>query len=479
MDVNEYAVLDAVELARLVRSRQVSAPEVHDAARSAIAAVNPTINAFSNGPWEEPLAYEDTGPLAGVPFALKDDPGCHAAGIRYRYGSLLTGRGITYGHDTHLVRRFRAAGLGAVGITAASEFSLGPDTVTRVHGVTRNPWDPARSAGGSSGGSAALVAAGALPVAHGSDAGGSIRFPSSWNGVVGLKPSRGRVSPGPDRQDGMGFALSQEFVLTRTVRDCAALLDVAAGPMPGDAVVVRPPQRPWSQEVGAAQGPLRVALCTDAFSGTTDPEVRRVAEDVAQTLERLGHHVDVAAPALNWERFMDALIPMAGVGSYTLIEAMATVAGTTPSANTLEHATLMAYDYGSAVGVQEVLGFAGAVNVIAQAFGEFFCDWDLFVSPTAQVTAEPIGFMERIGPNVGFAEWLHAMLERLGSFTSLFNVTGAPAISLPLGTSATGMPVGCQVAASMCEEALLLRVAAQLEEALPWAQRRPVIHAAS
>jgi amidase len=479
MDIRDYTQHDATGLAELVQAQQVRADEVYAAALAAIDAVNPTINAFAQGPWDTPLDYAADGRFAGVPFALKDDPGCHAADIRYRYGSRLTGDGVAYPRDTFLMSRFRRSGLGAVGISAAPEFSLSPDTVTKIHGATTNPWDPTRSAGGSSGGSAALVASGAIPVAHGSDMGGSIRFPAGWNGVVGLKPSRGRVSPGPNRQDGAGFGLSSEFVLTRTVRDCAALLDIAAGPMPGDGVVLKEPMRPWVEEVGAAPGRLRIAVCADAYCGSTDPEVKSAVEATARRLEELGHDVEFEAPAVNWEEFIHAFTPMAGAGAYALISAMSALTGRTPGADTLEATTLAAYQYGTEVTVDQVLAFAGPVNAVSRAFGEFFVEWDLLVTPTAQVGPAPIGFLDIADVTGGFENWLHRMFEQLGSFTPLFNVTGGPAISLPLGWTAAGHPIGVQLATPMCDETTLFRVAAQLEEAMPWAARRPAVHAAS
>jgi amidase len=479
MDVVEYAQHDATGLAELIRGKEVTVEEVHAAARAAIELVNPTINALSQGPWEKVLEHRCDGRFAGVPFALKDDPGCHAAGVRYRYGSRLTGAGITFGYDTYAMQRFRDSGLAALGVTTVPEFLAFPDTVTKVNGATRNPWDPTRSVGGSSGGAAAIVASGALPIAHASDGGGSIRVPASWNGVVGLKPSRGRVSLGPDKHEVIGSGLGYEFVITRTLRDCAAMLDSLSGSMPGDPFMIESPGRPWEQELKTPPRRLRVAVCTRAFSGETDPEVAAVVEGAARTLEQLGHHVDTAAPDIDWERFMAGFAPMAGAGIYAFINGIAMLAGRKPNADTLEAASLAAYRYGTDVTVDEILFIGGPINNICQAFGEFFARWDLLLTPTTQVPAQPLGYLNEIDPEATFDRWLNRYFEKLATFTPLFNITGGPALSLPLGQTSDCLPVGVQLATPMCDEATLFQVAAQLEEALPWADRRPTIHPAT
>ncbi len=479
MDVEQYARQDATGLAELIRNRDVTAEEVHSAALAAIELVNPTINALAQGPWDKALDYRPDGRFAGVPFALKEDPHCHAANVRYQYGSRLTADGIAFGHDTFTMQRFRQSGLGAIGVTTVPEFLAYPDTITKLNGVTRNPWDPTRSVGGSSGGAAAIVASGALPVAHASDGGGSIRVPASWNGLVGLKPSRGRVSMGPDKHEAIGGGLGYEFVVTRTLRDCAAMLDALAGPMPGDPFIIKEPVRPWVQELQAPPRPLRIAVCTTAFSGSTDPEVVAVVESAAKSLEEFGHDIDMAAPDVDWEAFMRGFAPMAGAGVYAFIEGISAFTGRKPDSDTLEAASLAAHRYGTDVTVDDILGIGGPINNICRAFGEFFAEWDLFISPTTQIPAQPLGYLNQIDTEASFDCWLSSYFERLTTFTPLFNVTGGPAMSLPLGQTAAGLPVGVQLATPMCDEATLFQVAAQLEEALPWAARRPAIHPAN
>lgn len=476
MHVHEYAAQDATGLAQLVRDKEVSADEVYAAALAAIAEVNPTINAITNGPWERPLDHAADGPFAGVPFGLKDELGCHAAGVRYRCGSRLTGDGIAFPHDTYLMQKFREAGLATAAVMAVPEFSTSTNCTTVVHGTTRNPWDTNRSTGGSSGGTAAIVASGALPICHGSDGGGSIRVPAAWNGLVGLKPNRGRVSPGPDSQDSAA-GLSHEFVMTRSVRDCAAMLDVVAGAMPGDAMVLQRPDRPWRDEVGAPPGHLRVAVCTEAFSGVTDPDVVAVVERVAHTLEELGHHVEPAKPVLDWDSFIGGFVPMGGLAMYGLVKAVSAMSGLAPGPDTLEAASLAAYQLGTTVTVDEILAFGLPINAICQLMGAFFLEWDLLLTPTTQIAAPPLDLLDNNARDVNFEDWMRMMFERFSSFTPIANVTGAPAITLPLGQTPEGLPVGVQLAGRVCDEAGLLRVAAQLEAAMPWSARRPAVYA--
>src|SRR5712691_7183649 len=257
MHFSEYIEYDAVGLAHLIKSGQVSAQEVQQIARQASLAVNPKLNALVEL-FEEPLPHSTTGPFAGVPFAIKD-LALHAAGIKIGMGTRLAGDGIVFPHDTDLMARFKQAGLATLGRTATPEFGFNVTTEPISNGPTHNPWNISRSSGGSSGGSAALVAARALPVAHGTDGGGSIRIPAAWCGLVGLKPTRGRTPYGPDSDERLS-GLGVEFALTRTVRDAAALLDAVNGPGIGDKYLIAPPLRPYVQEITSAPGRLRIAM---------------------------------------------------------------------------------------------------------------------------------------------------------------------------------------------------------------------------
>ena len=477
MRIDEYASFDATGLAELLRARAVSADEVRAAALEAIALVNPQINAVASGPWERPLDHADDGPFHGVPFVLKD-LGAHAAGVAQRMGTRLSGDGVVWPGESFLVRRFRAAGLAIVGATTTPELGLGVNTEALVYGSTRNPWDLGRSAGGSSGGSGALVAAGAVPIAHGNDGGGSIRVPSAFNGLVGLKPSHARISNGPGSQE-PGWGLASEGVLTRSMRDCARLLDVMAGPMPGDRVVLRQPERPWSEEVGADVGRLRIAVHTESWSaaGRVDPEVAQAVEAVARTLASAGHDVGAAAPAVDGELVMSTTLTLGAAGFAEGLEQIAAAVGRPVTADVVERVSWQFYERGRRTTALEIGAARRSANQLARSVGEFFTRWDLLVTPTADVPPPPLGHVDTNHPSQDADDWA-ARSFGTSSFTPLFNVSGSPAISLPLGSTRDGLPIGVQLIAPVGDEATLIRVGSMLEALTPWRSRRPLIHAA-
>ena len=282
MRLDEYSALDAVGLRDLLRAGDVSEAELVAAAREAIGAVDGTLNALAMPLFDAPLDHAADGPFAGVPFVIKNS-GPVAEGVPFTMGSDLF-EGAVAPCDLEIMRRFRAAGLATLGVTNVPEMVISFATESRRHGITRNPWDPERGAGGSSGGSAALVAAGCVPMAHGNDGAGSIRIPASCCGLVGLKPSRGRTPAGPHETE-LLFGMAYEFALARTVRDVAHLLDAVQGAGLGDKVMAIPPVRPYADEVGAPPPRLRVALATTAFSGVpVDPECAGAAQAVAAHL---------------------------------------------------------------------------------------------------------------------------------------------------------------------------------------------------
>src|SRR3954447_17013222 len=292
MDLHDYADCDASKLRRLLGAGEVSAAEVRDAAVRAIEAVEPRLNALVGGPYEDAASAAEDGPLAGVPFAVKDP--LPEAGRPLGFGSRLLD-GYVARRDGTLAELFRAAGLVSLVRTATPEFAFNTDTAPVVHGPTRNPWDVERSPGGSSGGAAALVASRALPMAHGNDGGGSIRVPAAWCGLVGLKPSRGRVPLGPAVGEAVG-GFAHEFAVTRTVRDAALLLDAVNGPSPGDRYYVARPATPYADALAGADGPLRVAV---HYGEGTEPAARAAVEATARALEEDGHDVEEAAPEVN------------------------------------------------------------------------------------------------------------------------------------------------------------------------------------
>ncbi len=404
MRPDEYAQYDATGLAELIRGNQVSVAEVHDAARGAIEAVNPALNAVVAGPWEAALDCDGDGIFAGIPFALKDFA-IHAAGVPTRFGSRLAGQGVAFPHDTELMKRFRTAGLAAVALTTTPEFAFNGNTEPVTQGSTRNPWDRARSAGGSSGGSAVLVAARALPMAHATDGGGSIRIPASANGLVGLKPSRGRVSVAPDASEPLS-GLGVEFGLTRSVRDCAALLDAVSGAAPGDKYVIRDPARPYIDEIGRDPGGLRIAIHTESWSGDpVDPEVVAAVAAVGSVLEGLGHHVRPDSPAFDWDQFVDANLPVWSVSLAEGIDALAAAVGTTPGPHNLEATTLACAEHGRRVTATE-LAVHSRSSTRFPALSEHFSPSTICCSPPRWVGhpncwASSIPTMRRSHPGSG------------------------------------------------------------------------------
>ena len=472
MDVRDYAAHDAVGLADLIRSGQVNAAEVHAAARSAIEAVNPQLNAVVGPLFDAPLDHDASGPFAGVPFAIKDLV-CHAAGVTHEYGSRLTA-GFAYPYDTSLMARWRAAGLATMGRTNTPEMGFNASTEPVANGPTRNPWDTTRSPGGSSGGSSALVAARALPVAHANDGGGSIRIPAANCGLVGLKPTRGRTPVGPDADDPL-YGLGIEFAVTRTVRDAAALLDAVEGPDVGDRFAIARPARPYATEVGADPGRLRVMLSPRGWADVfVDPACVAAAEATGRVLAELGHEVDHGTPPVDvagldlvnlryWCGFLAQAV-------YGLSETLGREVGDA----TVEHTVARCAEFGRGFTMFD-LAEAGAVqNAITRAVGGWFTDVDVLVTPTVSRPAWLLGELDADDEHLDAPGWVGKVFT-YAPFTALFNVTGQPAVSLPVATSPDGLPVGVQLVGRVGSEDVLLRVAAQLEQAMPWSDRAPTV----
>jgi amidase len=477
MEVSEYAKHDATGLAGLISTGQASAEDVRQAALRAVEAVNPELNALVGEPFDEPLSYSTDGPFAGVPFLIKDLV-LHAEGVPTRAGSRMTGEGIPFPYDTDLMSRFRLAGLATLGRTTTPEFGFNASTESVLTGPTRNPWDPSRSAGGSSGGSGAMVAARAVPVAHANDGGGSIRIPAAVNGLVGLKPTRGRVPLGPDFGEALaGMAI--EFAVTRTVRDCAALLDAVRGAGIGDKYSAAPPVRPFAEEVGAPPGNLKIAFTTEAWSGApVDPECARAVEELAALLEELGHDVTEAAPDVDVATFDRANTRVWFAFLAASVATFAQLTGNQQSPDNLEATTLACSEAGRKLTALDMMEADALQNQVTRAVGRWFVDHDVLLTPTLAHATFPLGLLDADDPSLDAKGWydkifLHA------PFTALFNMTGQPAMNVPAMATADGGPVGIQLVARFGDEATLLRLAAQLEEARPWADRKPAVYAGS
>jgi len=476
------AALDAIAQAELVRRGEASPAELVDAAIARIERLDPQLNAVIHPLFEKARRTArdpalPAGPFRGVPLLLKD-LGAHSAGDPYCGGLKVLKRiGWKETTDTFLVQRLRAAGFVIAGRTNTPELGSIPSTEGEAFGATHNPWDLARSAGGSSGGSAAAVAAGLVPVAHASDGGGSIRIPASACGLVGLKPSRGRVSLGPDQGESWA-GLTAELVVTRSVRDTAALLDVLAGPMPGDPYVAPPPSRPFAQEVGAPPGRLRIGFTAEAFGRRlpVHPDCARAARDTAALLASLGHEVEESHP--------EACADPSSIGPVLRVLTACTARdldhwgdriGRPLTADDVEPLNWAAAEIGRKLSASDYVRSVDRLHDLTRRIAAWWQGgFDLLVTPTL---SEPPPLLGQFGPTPDnpLAGW--ARSAPLTCFTQHWNVTGQPALSLPLAWSDDGLPIGVQLVAAYGREDLLLRVAAQLEEARPWRERRPPVHA--
>jgi len=476
----ELARLDATAQAELVRRGEATPAELAEAAIARIEATNGRVNAVIHPLFEEGLTAArgelPEGPFTGVPFLLKD-LGAAFAGQPLHLGmQFLKDRDFRAPMDSYLAQRFRQAGVVTIGKTNAPELGILPTTEPRAYGATRNPWNLDRSAGGSSGGSAAAVAAGMVPFAHANDGGGSIRIPASNCGLVGLKPSRQRISEGPLIGDIMS-GLTCELCVSRSVRDTAALLEAVHGPAPGDPYVAPPPIRPYTEEVGADPGKLRVALWTETvIEQDADPEVVAAARNAARLLEDLGHEVEEPdlAPIQSIDLVQPFLVRWAA-GQAAALDQFGVIGGSAIGPEDVEPLTWALAEIGRKHHSGEYLAAVGQHQVMSRMFaGLHESGFDLLLSPTMGEPPPPIGTFDDSGPEP-MAAFERAFLS--GCFTAAFNATGQPAISLPLHWTDDGLPVGVQLIAPLGREDLLLRVASQLEQAAPWADRTPPLFA--
>jgi amidase len=452
--------------------------ELIDAARRALAQVNPELNALTAPPFDPPLDADPTGPLAGIPMLIKDSAP-FARGIPFSLGSRSLSGAIASA-DHPLMAKFRSVGLVAVGQTTAPEWSLSFSTESLRYGATRNPWALHRGVGGSSGGAAALVAAGAVPIAHASDGAGSIRIPAACCGVVGLKPTRGRTLPRsaairlpgtsvadgtPGAGAGAGASLAVEFAVTRTVRDTALLLDLLTEPD------FRGPSTPT--------GPLRVSLSTSAWSGVAiDPEVIAATRAVGEMLEWIGHRVSPGSPVCAADDITDgAMLGFLAAGQQILAAAVR------PQPRLLETVSRSLISATLTLDKVEAKRAVDAQVRLTRAVNAFFHHTDILITPTLALLPPVHGTLDYNTPRERSTTpmqqvrlWMDEMFE-FGPFTALFNITGNPAVSLPLGQSVHGVPIGVQLVAGQGQDDLLLAVAAELEQAMPWRDRQPPIFA--
>jgi amidase len=479
---NDLTNLDAVAQAELVAAKKASPRELVEAAIARIEKVNPALNAVVTPLFEKARAQAASelpnGPFRGVPFLLKDLI-CATAGDPFANGNkLMRALGITSPIDTNLAQRYREAGLVVLGKTATPEFGLTATSEAVAYGPTKNPWDVTRSPGGSSGGSAAAVASGMVPAAHANDGGGSIRIPASACGIVGLKTSRGRISLGPLAGEGWN-GLAGEHVVSRTVRDSAALLDATQGYMPGDPYAAPPPERPFASEVGRAPGKLRIGFMERSPKWTKTPlhaECVAAVRDAAKLLESLGHSLEAKHPPAvddpTAPKTLYDIIIAQTAGLLTVIEGQL---GRALAPDDVEVWTWALYQEGKRSPMLQFLSAVEWRNVISRSFGGFYASgFDLLLTPTLGAPPLPLGALTP-AKDQPLAAW--DKLVDFIPFTPIQNLTGEPAISVPLYWTASGLPVGVQLVAPWGREDLLIRVASQLEQARPWASRRPPVHA--
>jgi amidase len=459
------------ELAALVRGGELSARETVGAALERIDALDGPINAFIEVTAEQALAAADTiepgdeRPFAGVPIAIKGN--VPVEGLCMDFASRFLA-GHHADHTAYLVHRLREAGFVVVGVTNLPEFGILTTTEPRHTGPTQNPWGLGHTPGGSSGGSAAAVAAGMLPVAHGNDAGGSLRVPGACCGLVGLKPSRGRVSRGPDLGDSW---LACEGVLTRTVAETAQLLDVLAGYEVGDATWAPRPVEPYALAVRRDPGRLRVAMSAANSVGVEpDAEDLRAMYAAGELLETLGHDVEEAAPALPGEDVLPLFVRAFAPGVSLQITYGTLLAGREPEADEIEPLSRAIADLAHSTDAVSYLAAVAQMQALARGIVAFFAEYDLLLTPV--LAERPLA----IGECNGLGEHPLDALDRSGRFTpytALFNVTGQPAISVPVGFADDGMPLGVQLVAKPLGEDTLLQVAAQMEAARPLEKKTP------
>ncbi len=472
--------LDATAQAELVRKKEVSPLELVDASIAAIERLNPQLNAVVLPLFERARAQAKDGPLPdgpfrGVPFLLKDLL-CAAAGEPLTNGMrLLKNLKNTAPTDTYLAAKFRAAGFITLGKTNTPELGLNATTEPEAYGPTRNPWDITRSPGGSSGGSAAAVASRMVAVAHANDGGGSIRMPASECGLVGLKPSRGRVSPGPDFGD-VWNGLAIEGVVTRSVRDTAGVLDAIAGNMPGDPYSAPPQRRPFVQEVGANPGKLRIGFMKRTPKGRValHPDCVAAVEDAARLLQSLGHIVEESHPAaLDESEYIDHFSNVVACHTVQTLEDISKLVGKTITQEDVELWTWSFAQRGFRLSAAQYLGEIQWLQVWARRVGQWWASgYDLLLTPTIAEPPPPLGTLvaSKEDPTKGWNRLLDLM-----QFTPAYNITGQPAISLPLYWNAAGLPIGAQLVAALGREDALIQVAAQVEQAHPWAERKPPV----
>ena len=478
MNLSEYASYDGLGLAELVARKQITPKELAETAAKAIEAVNPAVNAVVET-YPDRIAGLDeaalgSGPFRGVPFLIKDVFG-HEKGRRIEFGSRMC-KGMVAEIDSHLAELFRASGVNILGRSAAPEYSMSGTTESALHGNTSNPWKKGYSAGGSTGGGMAAVMSGMVPLAHGSDIGGSIRIPASWCGGVGLKPSRGRISSGPSVDEG-GFGMTSNLVQARTVRDVATMLDCMAVPQPGDPFLIPKPSESSAASTRKAPPKLRIGLVLSELADVpVDKEVAAAVRATGKALADMGHTVEPAKADMGGAGTFHACNDFFFFAFDARLDGYSKRSGIKPGPDTLEPIILKLYEYAKEITPARFMAALGALNVARRKLGQFYTRYDIWLSPTNARVSEPWGKYNLGRTGVTATGNVDYSFREPCQFTLPHNIMGTPAISLPLAMHSTGVPIGVQLAGRPADEHLVLQLAASLEQAMPWRDRVPPLH---
>lgn len=471
---SEYDKYDALGLAELIAKRQISPLELLSAVHQRVEALNPKLNAFCHLFFDKAEAQIKqglpAGPFRGVPFALKD-LGQYLAGTITSAGSRVWKEAVA-DSDSTLVARYKQAGLVIFGKTNSPELGLTTTTESVLYGKTHNPWNPERTSGGSSGGSAAAVAARILPAAHASDGGGSIRIPASCCGLFGFKPTRGRVPMGPGQFEGWN-GCSHHHVVSISVRDSAALLDATAGAEPGSPYFSPSPARPFLKEASADPGKLRIALVVDPYGGSPlHAECKRAVTDAAKLCESLGHKVEEARLPIEFAAMRESFLTLINVSIARVLDDRAKTLGRALIQEDVEPVTWFMMQNGLQTNGVAYSRAIANIHQVGLTMAKFMQGYDVILSPTLAKPPVPLGLLSLSPESIAT---FSKEVGEFGPYTSLYNVTGQPSMSVPLHWTPDGLPVGVMFSGRFGEDALLIRLAAQLEKAKPWAGRKPKI----
>ena len=477
MKLKEYAAYDATGLAALVAKREIAPKELARVAAEAIDAVNGEVNAGVETYPDRIEALDERtladGPFKGVPFLIKDI-GAHLDGRTFECGSRLLKGNVVQG-DSHVGKLFKEAGLNIIGRSNAPEYSIAGTTENALYGDTSTPWRKGYMAGGSTGGGGAAVSSGMVPMAHGSDIGGSIRIPASLCGGVGLKPSRGRVSAGPRMEEG-GWGLAANFTQTKTIRDTAAMLDAMSKPQVGDPFVIPKPDLPYAELFTRDAPRLKIAWSArPVMNAEVDPEVAAAVERTARLLASQGHEVVEDHPDFVGGEAIHKMREVWGFGFAADLDARGAKLGRKPGPDTLEPVTLKIYEHSQRITPAGFLASHGMMNTMRRKLGQLMAKHDIWLSPTTAHVAEPHGIYNQGRADLSTEEWL-VLGDGAVQFCFPHNIMGTPAISLPLAMHSSGLPIGVQLGARPAQEHLLLQLAAMLEQEMPWKDRVAPLH---